>query len=176
MTRCRCLAGVLPLTVLLLLSGCRSLRRDGERPLFRKVSPPVAFEILRDSPWILVVDLRSSDAFNSDTGHLSQAYNIPVDRLPFRLGEISTWRDETFLVYCDTARCAEEGMSILVTSGFENAILMDGGIDAWIARGFKTALPQTVVGQPEIADDSTSPGEGPTSGVNAETTAPPPPR
>ncbi len=171
----RCRAGVLLLTVLLLLPACRSLRRGGERPPFRKVGPPVAFEIMRDSPWILVLDLRALQAFNGDTGHLAQAYNIPLDRLPFRLGEIANWRDETFLVYCDTARCAEEGMRILVTSGFEDAILMDGGVDAWIARGFKTVLPETVAGQPEIADDSASPGQGP-SGVNAEAAAPPPPR
>ncbi len=33
-------------------------------------------------------------------------------------------------------------MAILVSSGFENAILVEGGIDGWIREGFRTVLPQ----------------------------------
>ena len=139
-------AGALALAALLLLSGCRSLR-GRERPPYRKVTPAVAFEILRDSPDILVLDLRSLEAFRGDTGHLYRARNMPLDRLPYRLGELSVWREETFLVYCDTAECAEEGMRILISSGFEDAILMDGGIDGWIAQGFKTFLPDSMAGR-----------------------------
>jgi rhodanese-related sulfurtransferase len=177
MTRRRRLAGALLLMTLLPLAGCRSLRRDRERPPFRRVSAPVAFEIMRDSPSMLVLDLRTAQAFNSDTGHLYRALNIPLARLSYDLGKISLWRDETFLVYCDTAQCAEEGMAVLATSGFDNAILLDGGIDSWIAKGFKTVLPEAVAGRPPggtPADDSVAPGEGgPSSSAEA---APPPPR
>jgi rhodanese-related sulfurtransferase len=126
---------------LLLLSGCRMFRRR-ERPPFRKISPPVAFEVLRDSPDVLTLDLRSRQEFLGETGHIYRARNIPLDRLSERLLEIAPFRDDTFLVYCrgnDT--CGEEGMAILVSSGFENAILIDGGIDGWIRYGFRTVLP-----------------------------------
>ena len=95
MTRRRCFAGALLLLAVLPLAGCRSLR-DRERPPFRRVSAPVAFEIMRDSPWMLVLDLRTPQAFNGDTGHLYRALNIPLARLSFDLGKISLWRDETF--------------------------------------------------------------------------------
>jgi rhodanese-related sulfurtransferase len=124
-----------------LLAGCRYFR-NRERPPFRKVSPPVAFEILRDSPDVLILDLRTRDEFLGDTGHIFRARNIPLERLPDRLLEIAPFRDDTFLVYCrkgDT--CGEEGMAILMSSGFENAILIDGGIDGWIRHGFRTVLP-----------------------------------
>ena len=129
------------------LAGCSLFRRKGDRPAYRKLTPPVAYEMMRDSSDMLIIDLRSPAAFNGETGHLRRARNIPLERLPYRLLEISTFRDETFIVYCDTAACAEEGMNILISSGFENAVLMDGGIDEWIRDGFKTVLPTEAAGR-----------------------------
>ena len=126
---------------LVLLPGCRAFR-NRERPPFRKVSPPIAFEILRDSPDVLILDLRTRKEFLGDTGHIYRARNIPLERLPDRMLEIAPFRDDTFLVYCrEGDSCGEEGMAILVSSGFENAILVDGGIDGWIRFGFRTVLP-----------------------------------
>lgn len=128
---------------LVLLPGCRSWR-NRERPPFRKITPPVAFEILRDNPDILILDLRTRQEFLGDTGHIYSSRNIPLERLPDRLLEIAPFRDDTFLVYCrESDSCGEEGMAILVSSGFENAMLIDGGIDGWIRYGFRTVLPAT---------------------------------
>ncbi len=138
---------LLVLLGLLLLAGCRMFRHR-ERPPFRRIRPPVAFEVLRDSPDVLVLDLRSRDEFLGDTGHIFRARNVPLERLTERLGEIEPFRDDTFLVYCrgnDT--CGEKGMAILVSSGFENAMLVEGGIDGWIRAGFRTVLPEGPTGQ-----------------------------
>ena len=141
---------------LLLLTGCRMFRRR-ERPPFRKISPPVAFEVLRDSPDVLVLDLRSRQEFLGDTGHIYRARNIPLDRLSERLLEIAPFRDDTFLVYCrGNDKCGEEGMAILVSSGFENAILVDGGIDGWIRDGFRTVLPEDATGSAGASGTATS--------------------
>jgi rhodanese-related sulfurtransferase len=138
---------ILPLLLAVaLLAGCSVFRR-GQRPPYRKLGPPVAYEMMRDNPDMLIIDLRAPREFNGNTGHLRRAKNIPLERLPFRLLEISTFRDETFLVYCDTGECAQAGMEILTSSGFDNAVLMDGGIDAWIHGGFKTVLPSEAAGR-----------------------------
>lgn len=140
----------------ILLSGCRSWR-NRERPPFRKVTPPVAFEILRDSPDVLILDLRSRQEFLGDTGHIYRSRNIPLDRLPERMLEIAPFRDDTFLVYCRAGdTCGEEGMAILISSGFDNAILIDGGIDGWIRHGFRTVLP-AVPEKPEDKAESLPP-------------------
>ena len=139
---------VLLVAVAVATQGCAMIRRRAaERPPYRKVSPPIAYEILRDTPGLLILDLRAPQAFHSDTGHIYRAYNIPGDRLPFRLLELSSFREETFLVYCDTTKCGEDGMAVLLSSGFENAILIDGGIDGWIAKGFRTVLPAELAGR-----------------------------
>ena len=146
---------ILALLVLVpaLLAGCAAFRR-GNRPPFKKLSPPIAYEMMRDSPDMLVLDLRPPQEYNGETGHLRRAQNIPLERLPYRLLEISPFREETVLVYCRADDCGEKGMAVLIASGFENAVLMDGGIDAWIREGFKTVLPG------EIADRRPPPADG----------------
>jgi rhodanese-related sulfurtransferase len=152
--------------------GCSTLRRRAaERPPYRKVTPPIAYEIMRDAGNLMILDLRPRSAFHSDTGHIYRAYNLPAEQLPFRLVELTSFREDTFLVYCDTRECADQGMEVLVSSGFENAILIDGGIDGWIASGFPTVLPADLAGKPQT--EAGRPGE-----AEAETTGeeiPPPP-
>jgi rhodanese-related sulfurtransferase len=156
MVRSRCL----PLLVLALalLAGCSLFRSSAKRPPFKKLSPPIAYEIMRDSPEMLVLDLRTSQEYNGETGHIRLAQNIPLERLPYRLLEISAFREETILVYCRADDCGEKGMAILKASGFEDVVLMDGGIDAWIKEGFKTVLPAEAASQqpPQPSD-----GRGP---------------
>jgi rhodanese-related sulfurtransferase len=137
---------LLLILILPALGGCRSFRHRHPRPPFQKVTPPIAFEIIRDTPDILILDLRTPQEFLGDTGHVYHARNIPLQALPYRLLEISAWREETLLVYCRAGdRCGDDGMAILKSSGFENAVLIDGGIDGWIRAGFRTVLPEDVV-------------------------------
>ena len=140
-----------------LLAGCSAHGGSAKRPLYKKLSPTIAYEIMRDSPDMLVLDLRTPQEYNSETGHLRRAQNIPLERLPFRLLEISAFRDQTLLVYCRADDCGPKGMEILLASGFENAILMDGGIDAWIKAGFKTVLPVEAAGAPGQPADGRGP-------------------
>jgi rhodanese-related sulfurtransferase len=125
-------------------AGCSSVTRwlearNARKPPFRAVSPPVANEIVRDAPDVFILDLRSPEEFQGPKGHLRNAVNIPLARLPYRLLELRGYRGETFLVYCASDPCGRAGMRILVEdSGFEDAILIAGGIDGWIRSGFPT--------------------------------------
>lgn len=134
-------------------AGCRTVKtwnakRVASRPLFRIVRPTIAYEIMRDNPDILIVDLRSRAEFNDDHGHLRNASNVPFNNLKRRLRELAAFREETFLVYCRAeGSCAEQGMKILSENGFSDAILIEGGIDAWLNSGMKTYLPVSAVGR-----------------------------
>lgn len=151
--------GILSIILLLpLLAGCALFRRSGKRPPFRKLSPAVAYELIRDNPEMPILDLRPSREYNGETGHIRRARNIPLARLRSRLNtELDPFRDDTLLVYCGAGDCGSQGMDILLANGFDNAVLMDGGIEAWIKEGFKTVLPTTAVAKvPQPAD-----GKGP---------------
>jgi rhodanese-related sulfurtransferase len=125
------------------LSSCASVKgwlvaRKARGAPFRVVTPAVANEVVRDTPDVFILDLREPEEFQGPKGHLHDALNIPLARLPYRLLEIRSFRGETFLVYCDSAPCSSTGMKILSDSGFQDAMLIDGGIDGWIRSGFAT--------------------------------------
>jgi rhodanese-related sulfurtransferase len=167
------------LVVLPLLAGCTLFRRSGKRPPYRKLGPAVAYEMIRDNPEMLILDLRPPQQYNGETGHIRRARNIPLARLPFRLLEISPFRDDTLLVYCGAGDCGEKGMEILRASGFEDAVLMDGGIEAWIREGFKTVLPTATAGKARQPADGKGPvmpakPGGPPKEVPVEPPPPPP--
>ncbi len=125
------------------LAGCGTIahwmdaRRARKGP-YAIVSPAVAFEIMRDAPLVFVLDLRSPEAFQGPYGHVRNAFNIPLGRLPYRLLEMRAYNRETFLVYCDTADCGLAGMKVLKDSGFTDAVLIRGGIGGWLCGGFAT--------------------------------------
>jgi rhodanese-related sulfurtransferase len=100
----------------------------------------VAYEILRDSPDILILDLRPPQEFRGPQGHVKGAINIEEDRLRRLLLDISAYRDQTFLVYCGDASCGEQAMEFLMASGYRDAILIAGGFRAWVEEGFDTVL------------------------------------
>jgi rhodanese-related sulfurtransferase len=129
--------------VALAASGCASVgrwleARKARESQYRVISPPVANEIVRDAPDVFILDLRTPEQFQGPKGHLRNAQNLPLARLPYRLLEIRSYRGETFLVYCDGDACGHAGMRILQDSGFQDAILIAGGIDGWIRSGFTT--------------------------------------
>jgi rhodanese-related sulfurtransferase len=177
-------APLLILCFLLLLGGCSHFhrRRSGPREPYKKLTPGVAYEITRDNPGMLILDLRPAQEYNGETGHIRGARNIPLARLPYRLLEISSFRDETLVVYCEAGDCGNQGMAVLLSSGFDNAILMDGGIERWIQEGFKTVLPANIAGSRRVESGRpvmpAKPGAGkpdPKEEVTVEPTPPPPP-
>lgn len=144
----RCCALGLLLGILAFSGGCRMLRaRKANAPPFRKITPAVAYIVMADSPDVTILDLRPSQQYHGDTGHLHNARSYPLAGLPGALPSLSDLSDDTMLVYCDDSDCGDEGMAVLVTSGFDNAILIEGGIDRWIRDGFKTDLAKSRAGQ-----------------------------
>lgn len=149
-----------------LAAGCRSTQSDPQRPGLR-VRPGVAFEMAADAPGMPILDLRRPDEFDGPLGHLQRAYNLPLEELPQRLPEIRWLRERTFLVYCHSttgdnegavaadegegdggdgadggadrgANCGEEAIRFFLAQGFQDAVLLEGGIEAWLRDGFAT--------------------------------------
>lgn len=113
-------------------------REIDERVAFSQVRPPVAFEMLRDAPGTVVLDLRGPEDFTSPEGHIMGARNVPLEELPERLNDLLPLKDRTFLIYCGSDACGEEALEILLRAGYQEAILMAGGIEAWLEDGFGT--------------------------------------
>ncbi|MEM8964540.1 MAG: rhodanese-like domain-containing protein [Acidobacteriota bacterium] len=105
----------------------------------RTVSPGVAFEILRDNPNLLILDLRTENEYTGPLGHLAGAVNIPLDELDALLEQIEGTPRDALLVYCRADdECGEQGIAILASHGFNFPFLLAGGVEAWRAAGYGT--------------------------------------
>lgn len=124
--------------VALLATACAS--RDGgkPRPVFHQVTAPVAFEMMHDFPDLPVIDLRPAADYHGPSGHIRGAFNAPFEALPELLRDIAYLKEETFLIYCQAHECEPSVLDWFRDRGFENAMLIHGGIEAWIDAGFGT--------------------------------------
>jgi rhodanese-related sulfurtransferase len=126
------------------------------------VKPGVAFEILRDgADDVLLLDLRPAQEYSGPLGHVRWARNVPLDDLPAKLPELRDFRKHTIIAYCRRDDCGERGVNLLREAGFEGALLLEGGIDAWVDDGFGAVgmlAPQAAVeGPPPDLSDSLPP-------------------
>ena len=108
------------LILALVCGGCSAFPLEWPAPSrvrpIRKLSPPVAYEMIRDSPGD--AGARPARAPASSTARPATSggrKNIPLARLPYRLLEIIAYREETFLIYCEADECAEKGTGVLLS-------------------------------------------------------------
>lgn len=140
--RSRCgVTGVLLAMLIPTLLGCVGSRPTPDPAVvdvpYRVVRPAVAFELLRDAPETLILDVRAPAEYERPPGHLAGAINIPVAELDERLHDLGGWKRRTFLVYGDDGS-GVEAMELLTAHGFRYVVLIAGGVSAWREDGFGT--------------------------------------
>ena len=99
-------AWVLVLLVLVGSTGCKTRESAQREAVFRRVTAPVAFEMMHDFPGLPVLDLRPAEDFHGPAGHIRGALNAPMAALPELIRDLSFLREETFLIYCSRDECA----------------------------------------------------------------------
>ncbi len=76
-----------------------------------------------------VLDLRSAERFA--TGHVVGARNIPVDQLESSADKLKRYSGKSVIVYCDNGTSCGKALAELRQLGFEHAVAMRGGLQAW---------------------------------------------
>jgi rhodanese-related sulfurtransferase len=76
----------------------------------------------------LVLDVRDEKDFAA--GHLPKARHIPLGELSKRLDEIAKWKARPVLV-TGKGPSASAAVRFLKRSGFENVVLLKGGVASW---------------------------------------------
>ncbi len=102
------------------------------------IRPTIAFQIMRDNPDMVVIDLRPEEAFGGPLGHINRAINVPLAKLTDYLNRGALPTDRALLVYCDENACCQHGHSILAERGFRYVFQIDMGIKGWRKAGFGT--------------------------------------
>lgn len=101
-------------------------------PTVQTVGVAEAQQLLQQSS-TLALDVRSPGEFES--ARIEGAVNIPVDQLDPHLREIVSAGGGTLLVVCQSGGRAEQAATKLARGGRSDLVLLEGGMNAWLAQG-----------------------------------------
>jgi len=103
-----------------------------DAPAYEDVSVETGHQMWQDG--LFVLDVRTTAEVAA--GHLPGAYNIDVNELADRLGELAGRESDDILVYCLRGGRSAQAAGILADNGFTGVHNMLGGYEAWVAAGY----------------------------------------
>ena len=86
---------------------------------------------LKVAPGIAVIDVRGPDEFTGPLGHIADASNMPVDKLPQRITEISALKDRPIILVCRTDKRSTSAAMLLCDAVFRDVGVLRGGMEQW---------------------------------------------
>jgi len=90
---------------------------------------------LASHPGALVLDVRNPDEWDDDLGHIEGARQIPLPELESRLAEIEGWKEKPIVCVCRSGRRSQSAAELLRSSGYRQAMNLEGGMVAWRESG-----------------------------------------
>jgi rhodanese-related sulfurtransferase len=127
---------------LFLFAACRTVGVSTTAGGFAEVSPTIANEMILDTRQVVILDTRPAAEYRGPSGHIAGAISAPFDTIEKQLPELLPYQNDTVLVYGANATDGELAARLLSLAGFRNVVLVAGGLDAWIARGYRTVNAQ----------------------------------
>ena len=128
---------LLPILILLLAS-CRTVGVSTTAGGYAEVSPTVANEMILDSRQVVILDTRPADAFRGPQGHIAGALSAPFETIERQLPELLPYQGQTVLVYGASSTDGALAARLLSLAGFRNVVHVSGGLESWIAHGYRT--------------------------------------
>jgi rhodanese-related sulfurtransferase len=126
--------GVLLLAVVLLAQAERSVGGHPWVPPLLTIDAESLQQLTLQGRPVLAVDIRPGEAYRD--GHLPGARSIPLSSLPVRRNEVPP--DTLVVLYGgDGLDEAATAYRYLRGRGHANVVVLEGGLDAWRAQGYR---------------------------------------
>jgi len=84
---------------------------------------------------IALIDVRGPDEFKGPLGHIPEARNLPVDKLPDRVAELGHSALPPVILVCRTDRHSATAAETLRGAGFADVAMLRGGMEQWNRAG-----------------------------------------
>ncbi len=91
---------------------------------------------LKDSPDMLLLDVRTEADYHGEQGHIEQSVLIPLEELATSTDSIEHYRDKPVVTICRTDRRSSEAARLLKNLGFRQVQVTRRGMTDWIANGY----------------------------------------
>ena len=90
-----------------------------------------AYELIQKDSSVVVIDVRTPQEFNSETGHVPGAKLMPVNEIEKWADELATMKDRKFVVICRSGNRSTMASNYLASKGFSNIYNVAGGMIDW---------------------------------------------
>lgn len=122
---------LLPLALLLIaLTATVSNAQNAE---LKDVSVIRAKLLLRNGS--TMIDVREPDEVAEVAYDLDKVINIPLSQLEGRMSEIP--KDKPLVIACQSGGRSRKASNILLQNGYSDLVNMEGGMSAWMDKGFE---------------------------------------
>ena len=130
------------LVALVMFAACKTVGVSTTSGGYAEVSPTIANEMMLDTRQVVILDTRPAADYRGPSGHIAGAISAPFDTIEKQLPELLPYQNDTVLVYGARSTDGELAARLLSLAGFRNVVHVAGGLDAWIARGYRTVNAQ----------------------------------
>ena len=121
--------------------ACASAPPGASGPRFRSVRAAVAYEMMRDSPQLAVLDVRPFDDYAAASGHLERAASVPLAELDFLWPLLDLSDEDTVLIYSgDGGELQAAAAQALIARGLRYVVQIQGGLEGWVEQGFAVVV------------------------------------
>ena len=86
---------------------------------------------------VLVLDVRTTEDYIGEQGHIANSKNIPVEDLGSRLDEIADYVERPIAIVCRTDRRSAKAAQLLAGKGFADVHIVKGGMTDWSQQGYE---------------------------------------
>lgn len=128
--------------MIVVLAGCKTVGVSTTEGGFAEVAPQIANEMILDARQIVVLDIRPNELYRGPDGHIAGAISAPFETIEKQLPELLPYQNQTVLVYGQNSTDGALAARLLSVAGFRNIVHIDGGLESWIALGYRTVNAQ----------------------------------
>jgi uncharacterized membrane protein YdjX (TVP38/TMEM64 family)/rhodanese-related sulfurtransferase len=86
---------------------------------------------------VLVLDVRKTEDYVGEQGHIANSKNIPVEDLDRRLDELADYVERPIAIVCRTDRRSAKAAQLLTRRGFADVHVVKGGMTNWRQEGYE---------------------------------------
>lgn len=104
-----------------------------QNPNFEEVFDLDPKEVYDNQTHIALIDVRRSDEFNGELGHIPGARLLTLDTLPAQIHSLP--KDKTIVFICRSGMRSANAASLALSHGFKSVYNMKGGMILWNEYG-----------------------------------------
>lgn len=105
-----------------------------------EISVKDAAALIKNEPRLVIVDVRERADY--EQGHIANAISVPSAEFKARLDSLKLPKYEALILYSTDDTQARDATKHLYENGYQGALTLKGGFDAWRAAGMGLVKPR----------------------------------